>query len=530
MRRNQNSAKIASHSSTATGRASTSPRAKLPFPRRADSALSRNENLWGHFIGCADVNITYWLPPLRHRVPKWKWFPCRVNARPARVIAEHYAVKVLRTADRAWLSLGSRQRCRQDRRPPIFGHVHLQACLGVLLCSAPAHSLHAQDVDIGSPQSLVEQAEPIGIGAGPVRIFPRLTGDVRYDSNIYNRSIPQIEDVAFVLRPSVSIQPELSRHELRLDLAGEARRYLDTPAENSEQFLAVLWGRAYLAERTRAEARVHVARRIERRGSVGDEFLTDRPVSYLETEAAVGLGRSGGRLELSGELAVSETTYSDARLEGAPVDQSFRDTTRLRGVIRTGYRLGARITPFVQVFANDLRYELEASRPRGSSGFAVLSGLRLDLGDLAEAEAAVGYLQQNFEDPLDEDFSGIDFRLAARWTPVPRFRLAMEGGRSIERSPLPDAPAVVETSVRASATYALGSRMLAGLELGAERAAYSGIARSERRHAAEASLQYQINQSFAAFAAAGYRHQDGRGTGARSYSGTTFRLGLRMTP
>lgn len=526
----QNNTKIASHSSTATGSANITPRAKLPLPRRAGSAPSRKENLWGRFIGSADIDITYWLPLLRHRVPEWKWFPCRVNTCPAQIIPGPYAAKVFRIADREWLNSSFDGQSGAGEWQAIFGRLSLRARVGLLFCSAFAHPLQAQEVEVGSPESLVEQAEPQGIGSGPIRIFPRISGDVRYDSNVYNRAAPEIEDFAFVLRPSLSVRPKLSRHDLRLDLAGEARRYLDTPAEDSEQFLARLSARADLAERTRADARVQVARRIERRGAIGDEFLTDRPVSYLETEAVVGLGRSGGRLEVSGELAVTETTYNDARLEGALVDQSFRDTTRLRGALRTGYRLGARITPFAQVSANDLRYDLEPQSPRGSSGFAVLWGVRLELSELAEAEAAVGYLRQNFENPLEEDFGGIDFHLAARWTPIPRLRLAAEGGRSIERSPLPEASAVIESSARASALYALGSRMVAGLELSTERATYSGIERTEWRHAAEVSLQYQVNPRFAAFAGAGYRQRHGEGVGARSYSGTALRLGIRWTP
>jgi len=527
MRSVQISAKIASHSSTAIGRATTKPRAKLPLPRRTESARVRKENLAGRFTECASVNITYCLPLLSHRVPQWKRFPSKVNARPSRITAAwDSAANAFRSVDREWLTSPFRQsvRCGGWRA------LRCTACAGMLLGSVFAQCARAQEADVGSPESLVEQAEPLGLRAGAIEIFPRLTADVRYDSNIYNRPSPELDDFAFVLRPSISVRPDLARHELRLDLAGEARRYFDTPAENSEQFLARLSARADLAERTTAQARVQVSRRIERRGTLGDEFLTDRPVSYLETEAAVGLARTGGRLELSGELSAAETAYDDARLEGVSVVQSFRDTRRLRGTVRAGYRLGTRFSPFVQLSANDLQYDLEPEGPRGSSGFAVLGGIRFDLGQLVEAEAAVGYMRQNFEDPLKADFGGIDFRLAARWTPIPRLQLAAEGRRSVERSPLPEAPAVVESSLRASALYAMGSRTLVGLELGSVSADYSGIDRSERRYFTEASLEYRINPRLAAFAGAGYRHQDGEGTAARSYGGSSFRLGVRWTP
>jgi hypothetical protein len=139
-------------------------------------------------------------------------------------------------------------------------------------------------------------------------------------------------------------------------------------------------------------------------------------------------------------------------------------------------------------------------------------------------------LRQEFADPLEDDYDGVDFHLSARWTPSPRLQLAVEGGRSIEPSSLPDATAMVETSLRASGLYALGSNILAGVEVGYEADTYVGIERSERRRFVEGSVHYRINPRLAAFAAAGHRSQDAQGTGARDYSGSTFRIGLTWTP
>ena len=142
-------------------------------------------------------------------------------------------------------------------------------------------------------------------------------------------------------------------------------------------------------------------------------------------------------------------------------------------------------------------------------------------------EVAVGYFKADFADPAEPGFAGLTYALTANWTPTPRLRISAAGSRTVERSPVRDADAVIETQFRLSATQALGSRFLVGLEAGFVANDYRGIDRYEQRWFAEMSLRYQINTRLSAFAAAGYRDQSGSGAGARSYEGAAVRAGLR---
>lgn len=397
-------------------------------------------------------------------------------------------------------------------------------------CSAlHAGAALAQEAPVERPETLVEQARPIGIHVGRYLVYPRLVAEVRYDSNVYGTDSPRTADAAIVVRPALAISPDLARHDLRLDLAGEIRRYVSTPNENSEQFFAQLSGRADLMERTAVTAHGFVAQRIERRGTLGDQFLTDEPIRYLEREVGVGIARTGGRLELRGEVAINRKTYSDSTLASVPIDQSFRDVRQDRVKIRADFRLSPALAVFGELGGSRLHYDREPNGPRGSSGYSALAGVRVEFSELTNVEVAVGYLAQDFANPAVSGYDGLTYSVSANWTPTPRLRVAMSGARTIERSPLPAASAVVESQLRLSASQALGSRFLVGLEAGFLADDYLGIDRSERRYFTEASLRYQVNTRLSAFAGAGYRIQSGSGLGARSYTGATVRGGLRWS-
>ena len=430
---------------------------------------------------------------------------------------------------------GNWLRARKGGRPQVNhvssqrrrGSAWIRLGCGALALGTAVGSAAAQEYPVEQPETLVEQARPLGIRAGRFLISPRLGVEARYDTNLYNLDSPRTADVALVARPAVTIDPDLARHALRLDIAGEIRRYLATPAENSEQYFVQLSGRADLMERTAVTGHAFIARRIERRGTLGDQFQTDEPISYLEREVGLGVARTGGKLELKVDGAINRKTYADATSGGATVDQSFRDGDQKRARIRLDYRLSPAFTLFGEGSASFIGYDQEPGRPRGTSSYAGYAGARIEFSQLTNLEVALGYFKADFADPAEPGFDGLTYAVTANWSPTPRLKFALTGARTVERSPVRDANAVIETEFRLSATQALGSRLLVGLEAGFVADAYQGIDRYEQRWFTEMSLRYLINTRLSLFAAAGYRNQTGSGLGARSYDGATVRAGLR---
>lgn len=394
-----------------------------------------------------------------------------------------------------------------------------------LSLAAPAW---AQERPVDDPEGLVENSEPLGLRAGTVIVYPRISADIRYDSNVYNQP-DAIGDGVLVARPGVRVQTDLSRHAVRLDLTSEIRRYFDLKSENSEQWAARAEGRLDLAQAVTITPAVLIARRIERRGTFGDVTpINLEPASYLEKTGSVRIERSRGVLDLMAEAGRRKLDYHDVEENGLVLDQSFRDVRTDWVRARIGVRRSERLSLFVQGRVNWQRYE---TRPDANSkGFSVLGGVRYDITGQLRAEAGVGYLQQDFADPLEPRFKGLDYTISATWTPQQRVRVELRGSRDIERSPLPGVTAVIESRFEAAVTYAVNRKILAGLEGGFVRNQYRGTTRRDDRFYVDATARYQLTPRLAAVAGAGWRTQNGNGPGGRDYNGFNLRVGISFTP
>lgn len=394
-----------------------------------------------------------------------------------------------------------------------------------LMVALPATSASAQDVPVDTPESLVRTLDAEGVPLGSFVLYPRVTADVRYDTNVYNR--PGGEgDALLVVRPAVRLASDFGRHAIDFNLSAEGRRYFDNPDENSEQWAASSVARLDLANRFVLGANVGIADRIERRGTLGDEFLTDEPVSFREIVAGLSLARRGGILEWQLSANTRRSHFDDSTLAGVPIDFSFRDVRRDSASWRVDYRGFSRLGLMGRITGTQLRYDEGVDRD--SRGVSAIAGVTYRVTNLIDVEAGFGIIHHKPENPAEEAINALDYSLAGIWTPTPRTQFALRGARAVERSPFPNASSVLESVLEAEGTYAVGDRTLLGLRAGTISESYRGIDRKQTRYFAEASARYLLAPKVQVFAAVGGRRQDASGFGARSYNGATVRAGVTM--
>ncbi|WP_338468416.1 outer membrane beta-barrel protein [Novosphingobium sp. ZN18A2] len=374
------------------------------------------------------------------------------------------------------------------------------ACLAVPSPALAAESKPKTPIDLFLP----EEAPGVHLSPGLV-LKASADAAVEYDSNIYNIRSNVRSDTVGIFMPELTVATDWARHSLALIGSAEIRRYFDTTPENSNQWAIKGVGTFDLGSRASLFVEGGLADLIERRGTSGDTFFTDRPISYRQRRLKVELSRSGGIMGLSIGGTISKLTYSDATLQGVPIDLSYRDVVQREGHVRSDFDVGAKLSVYAIVSGNQVDYSRNIGVSRNSSGYSVLGGVRYQVNALVDVEGAAGYIHQTFDDHNAQSVGAANFHLAANWTPTPRWKLTASAGKSVDPSPLSNVPAVVRTSFDLRAQYAFSDKVLVEAHGAHVVDDYRGFTGSDKRTGVDASIKYRLSGHLVASVHAGYR-------------------------
>lgn len=412
------------------------------------------------------------------------------------------------------------------RKQTRYAKIIARIAIAYLCLVSPRVAL-AQETHVVTPIELFDPESGSGLRVAPsLVLYPQATAELTYDSNIYNMNSGETEDGIVSFKPSFLLRSDFSRHGFEVRSGAEIRRYFDTKGENSEQYVASAAGLLEFGEGINVEPMAEYRRGIEQRGTSGDIFFTDSPVVFHEKRGGLKISRTGRTLGITADANILKRDYADTSQGGVVMDLSFRDVVVRSGSLRGDLRLNSRTAVFAELSGNEVEYDTNTDPSRDSSGFSVLGGVHFELTSLVDIEAAVGYIKQNFDNPALKSVSDFDYRLAASWTPSPRWKISAAAQRSIDHSRTLDVPAIVQSDFRLAAERAVGRRLLVGVEGGFLKEHYQGTPRTDNRFFATASAQYRLAERIGVITAVRYRDQSG-GTFGNSYNGFTATIGIR---
>jgi hypothetical protein len=374
-------------------------------------------------------------------------------------------------------------------------------------------------------QFLPENSQGVRI-APTVVLKSSIDATIGYDTNVYNRELNPRSDTIVVVRPTLHLGTDWSRHAFELEGSAQVQRYFRTSSENSEQWNLKGLATFDLGQRLTLNAGAGLARKVEPRGSVGDIFGTDRPIRLMEKYAAFKIARTGGRLELIVDGTITKFTFADASLNGVPIDLGFRNVVVRQAHLRTNFALGPKFGVFAELSGNQIDYTRDIGTPRNSSGFGLLGGVHYQVSALVDVEAAVGLISQSFDDPLAPRTQGLNFSLTVNWTPTARWKLTASGHRTVEPSPALGVSAIVRSDFNLTGQYAVSDKVL--IEAGGAyvNEDYRGFVRGDKHLQANAAVHYRVNDNLMASAKVGYRQRSSSAPG-EDYNGWNFGLALR---
>ena len=280
-------------------------------------------------------------------------------------------------------------------------------------------------------------------------IVPSLTVSEGYSDNIFATRNDQKGDLITVVVPELTFGIDGDVYDLEVFGVGELGRYRHSSGEDYEDYALGAEGRYLFSPRNAVFGGLSFAHDHEPRVSP-DDVNGVEPTIYSSTQAFVGTYNRFERITTRVGGTFEELDFDDvAAGSGTTIDNDDRD----RDLITAGARLGYVIDPTYEVFVQG-SYDLRDYRTftdggltdRDSDGFSGAIGLAFRRDQAYRAEAFIGFLNQDYDDPNLEDIDTPDFGLDVEWEPDAATRFSAFLDRTIQETTLFGASGYVRTA------------------------------------------------------------------------------------
>lgn len=408
----------------------------------------------------------------------------------------------------------------------------LQASLvGILVAvgGSVASVVAAQDIDIAQNRTadlfvrdravgVRERARPdyeaVGFRQGAFTFYPKVQSDLEYNDNVFAAEVNAQDDVIFRLRPEIVGESSWSRHFLRGFARGTLNRNVDFSTEDSNEWTVGTSGRLDVVRGTNISAGGDYGEFIEPRTSSNTAIAAVEPIEFSSGQVYLAGTRTVGRLRAGVRADYRSYDYDNGRTAGGAVivqDDRDRDVASLVG--RLDYALSPASAVFGQVTTNDRSYSNVPTgfANRESSGYEVLAGVNFEVGALSRGEIAVGYISQEFDNPVYGDLDGFGARGKIEWFPTDLTTVTVSAARTIEDAGIVGAAGYLRSEAGVEIDHELLRNVILSGRVSYSDDDFNGIERADTRLTASAGGTYLVNRNLGVSLTALYLDQQSEG-------------------
>ncbi|MEL6323265.1 MAG: outer membrane beta-barrel protein [Pseudomonadota bacterium] len=294
--------------------------------------------------------------------------------------------------------------------------------------------------------------EPLRLGAFQARSSLGLGG--YYIDNVFATAENTVDDFAFTIRPEVDVRSDWSRHEVGVSGSVEHFEFVDQGSESQTNLRAGVRGRLDVTRDFSLSARGFVEDLFEPRTQISilDEF--GEPVQFTRFGGALEGRYQRDRIQATVGYEVTDTNFDD--VEGiAPfgdIDQDFRDGLdhtvrgRVAYAVTRDWAVFTQGSYFVRNFDEPTLLGDGTLASRDSDGFTIEGGVNFELQGPFRGDVAVGYIEDNREDPAFADITGVSVDGRLQWFPTRLTTVTATAGRRTTDVGLVGAAAAIATN------------------------------------------------------------------------------------
>ena len=336
--------------------------------------------------------------------------------------------------------------------------------------------------------------DPTGLAYEGIMFYPSVLAGMEFDSNIYASSQNAAEDMALVLAPELRISSDSEAVQHTFDLGANHRQYKSFDSENRTEAHARLASARRLATDIRLDTLFEAAREFEPRGSSITVPDAAKPIAYRDLRAETTVTKTFNRLGVAVGGGIRSLSFEDGEtFSGAPLEQGFRDGTIITASVKPFYEISPGYRAYSLLKVNRRDYEGTGSLDRDSEGYDARAGLEFLLTSMLFGSVDLGYLMQNYSNPLIPNADGLSTKANLSWLMSPLMTVSLFGSRQVAELAAQDQEARIDMTVGARVDYELRRNLIATVEASYTNEEFSGSNRQDDILHIATQIDYMMN-------------------------------------
>jgi hypothetical protein len=371
--------------------------------------------------------------------------------------------------------------------------------------------------------------DPLGIPLGGFLLFPSLRATTTFDDNIRRTEDNTLSDTIFTFSPIVALRSDWAVHALNFTASSSTSLYTKYTSENVTTYDFVGDGRIDVRNDLRLSAQAGYGQLYLVRSSVELPSDAVKPLPYTVMSADVSMDYQPSQLRVQVGIGYERYRYgSVGLLSGGEVSWDDQNRDIISPHARVSYQFQENYAAYVETIFSKHDYELPLDRygvDRSSKGYSLRGGISTLLGALIQGEAFVGYLRQNYSEPL-EDVTGFDFGAIVDWPVTPLTTLRLRASRVVTDTTFQGVSGLDDKSVAFSVDHELLRNLVLRGNVGYLHSTFQGVAREDELFDAGVGAEYFLNRYLSL--AGGYAFQKRTSnSGLQTYSVNLFSIAVR---
>jgi len=373
---------------------------------------------------------------------------------------------------------------------------------------------------------------PTGIRIGSFVLYPEAEIGIAGFNNVLRTPSGKRGDVALETRPGARLISDWNVHALELGARGNASFHDELASEDDRGWAVDARARIDVTRRTNVEGTLAHELSQESRGTINSRATPGGRADVATDRATAALNHRFNRLSLQLRGAVAERDYApEIQNDGTTISNADRDSRQHEVVLRATWEFKPQFSVFGEVGTDGRDFRsasLSDGLKRDSKGERYRAGVAFgNSGEIIRGEAAVGYLEQRFEDGRLPSISGVILDANLGWRITGLTSLLVSAQTDLGESTVADSGGALVRSAGVDIRHALRRNLVASAGLRLTRANYAGVDLVEQDVTASLGLDYFISRELSLFGR--YAHIDYASSAPNSdYTADEVRVGVRL--